>query len=268
MRLVTELGTLFGRARTRILLLGLAVVPVLIAVVVRISHTTPPPGKGPAFLSALPQNGVFAGLTGLDVVLPFLLPLAVAVVAGETIAGESALGTLRYLLALPVGRTRLLLIKAGAVLVFCLVACLVVALAGLVAGAALFPLGRVVTLSGTTVSLATGALRVVLAALYVATQAGAVGLIGIAASTLTDTPAAAMASTVVLAVLSEILDAVPQLAPVHPYLLSHEWLSFDGLLRAPVSLGGIGHGLALALVWGALAAAVAWARLTTRDILT
>lgn len=267
MRVRAELRTVFGRARTRVLLALLAAVPVLIAVVVRVSHRTPAPGQGPDFLSAVPQNGVFAGLTGLDVVLPFLLPLAVSVVAGDSVAGEAGLGTLRYLLVLPLGRARLLVVKAAAVAAFCLAASLAVVLAGLAAGAALFPLGRVVTLSGGTLSLAAGTGRILLAAGYVALQVSALGLVGLAVSTLTDTAVAAMAATVVVAVVSEILDAVPQVASVHPYLLSHDWLAFTGLLRSPVDLAAMGHGLLIALVWSAVAVATAWARMTTRDVL-
>lgn len=263
-----ELATMFGRARTRVLLGGLALIPVLIAVVVRISSHTPPPGQGPSFLSSVPQNGVFAGLTGLSVVLPFLLPLAVAVVAGDAIAGESGYGTLRYLLTVPVGRLRLLVIKGGALAVFCLSAAFVVVLAGLAIGAILFPIGPVVTLSGTTLPLLAGIGRILLAAGYVAVQIAALAAIGLFVSTLTDTPVAAMAITVVVAVISQIIDAVPQVSALHPYLLSREWQAFTGLLRAPVDWSGMGHGLLLALVWGGLGATAAWARLTTRDVLS
>lgn len=263
-----ELRTLFGRARTRVLLAGLAVIPVLIALVVRLSQHTPPPGEGPDFLSSVPTNGVFAALTGLAVVLPFLLPLAVAVVAGDAVAGEASYGTLRYLLAVPVGRLRLLVVKAVALSAFCLAATVAVVAAGLAVGAALFPVGPVVTLSGTTVSLLSGTGRILLAAGYVAVQIAALGLVGLFVSTLTDTPVAAMAVTVVIAVVSEIVDAVPQVAAVHPYLISHDWLAFTGLLRAPADTSAIGHGLLLALVWGAVGATAAWARLANRDVLS
>ncbi|MHB8450116.1 MAG: ABC transporter permease [Mycobacteriales bacterium] len=265
--LSSELRTLFGRARTRVLLVGLAAIPVLIALVVRFSNHTPPSGDGPAFLSSVPQNGVFAGLTGLDVVLPFLLPLCVAVVAGDSIAGEANFGTLRYLLTVPVGRLRLLTAKSLALLVFCVAATVAVVVAGLAAGAALFPIGRVVTLSGTTLPLLDGMGRILLAAGYVAVQIAALGAIGLFVSTLTDTPVAAMAATVVVAIVSEIIDAVPQVASVHPYLFSHDWLAFGDLLRDPVALSAIGHGLLLALVWGGAAWAAAWARFTTKDVL-
>ncbi|MGD9754520.1 MAG: ABC transporter permease, partial [Acidimicrobiia bacterium] len=131
-----ELATLFRRRRTQAMLAALAVVPVLISVVVRVTGG-PGGGEGPQFLSQVTHNGVFAVLAGLTVTLPFFLPMAVTVVAGDAIAGEAGLGTLRYLLVRPAGRGRLLATKAVAVVAFCLAATATVAAAGLLAGVAL-----------------------------------------------------------------------------------------------------------------------------------
>src|SRR5439155_1626296 len=123
---------------------------------------------GEVFSDQITNNGVFAALVGLTVTLPFFLPLAVAIVAGDAVAGEANLGTMRYLLSRPVGRTRLLVIKATTVTIFCFVATFAVAIAGLIAGSILFPIRDVTTLSGDTLSLAAGTLRIGLAAVLVA----------------------------------------------------------------------------------------------------
>ena len=65
----------------------------------------PPPGQGSAFLSAVLTDGKLYPAAALALVLPVFLPVSVAVVAGDWIAGEAANGTLRYLLVRPVGRT-------------------------------------------------------------------------------------------------------------------------------------------------------------------
>src|SRR5437763_4686909 len=122
--------TLFGRMRVRALLVVLAGVPMLLALAVYLSGG-PSSGRGPTFLDEVSHNGVFAALAGLTVTLPFFLPLTVSVVAGDAISGEANLGTLRYLLARPSGRTRLLAVKAATVAVFCLVAALAVVAGGL-----------------------------------------------------------------------------------------------------------------------------------------
>jgi ABC-2 type transport system permease protein len=147
----SELRILFRRLRTLAILTCLAGVPVLLAVAVKMFSAPSGPNEGPPFLYQVASNGLFVALTGLVVTLPLFLPLAVGVVAGDSLAGEANQGTLRYLLVVPTGRIRLLVVKLASVLIFCLVAAFTVALAGMAIGAVLFPLGPVTLLSGDTI---------------------------------------------------------------------------------------------------------------------
>jgi len=261
-----ELATQFRRRRVKALLLILAAIPSLLAVLVYISGG-PNAGDGPTFLDQVTRNGIFAALAGLTVTIPFFLPLTVAVVAGDSIAGEASLGTLRYLLARPAGRTRLLMVKAGTAGAYCLAAGLAVAVGGLVAGAILFPLGRVTTLSGTTLSLGGGMVRTLVAALVVGASLFGVAAIGLFISTLTDVPVGAMAATVGFVVLSLVLDGISQVHAIHPWLFTHNWFSFSDLLRSPVRWTGIWQDLTLQAAYVAVFVAAAWARFTTKDVL-
>jgi ABC-2 type transport system permease protein len=262
-----ELATQFRRRRMIALLAVLFVVPAALALAVFLSGG-PQAGNGPTFLDQVTRNGVFASLAGLTVTIPFFLPLTVGVVAGDTMAGEASLGTLRYLLVRPSGRSRLLLVKAGTAAVFCLVAALTVALGGLIAGAILFPLGRVTTLSGTTISLLEGMVRTFGAALVVGMSLFGMAALGLFISTLTDVPVGAMAATVGLAILSAVLDAVPQVHGIHPWLFTHRWLAFGDLLRSPVRWTDIRKDLLLQLGYIAVFGSAAWARFTTKDVLS
>src|SRR2546423_1831427 len=125
--LLAGLATLFRRLRVRGLLLVLAAVPAGPAVAGYFSGG-PSRGRGPTFLDEVSRNGMFAALAGLTVTIPFFLPLVIAVVSGDALAGEGSLGTLRYLLTRPAGRSRLLSVKAATVAVFCLAAAVSVAL--------------------------------------------------------------------------------------------------------------------------------------------
>jgi ABC-2 type transport system permease protein len=111
----SELGLVFLRRRNLALLLVLAAVPVLLGIVLKVSSPQPGGGgDGPAFLGQVTGNGVFLAFLALVVELTLILPLSIAVVAGDSVAGEAGRGTLRYLLAVPAGRTRLLGIKFAA----------------------------------------------------------------------------------------------------------------------------------------------------------
>src|SRR5215470_10137138 len=94
----SELVLIFGRRRNWFGMAVLASVPVLIAVVVKLT-SGPQGGGGPNFFDSITANGLFVALAALTVELPLFLPLAVAAISGDSIAGEANLGTLRYLLA-------------------------------------------------------------------------------------------------------------------------------------------------------------------------
>ncbi|HEX3487692.1 MAG TPA: ABC transporter permease [Streptosporangiaceae bacterium] len=261
----SELRLIFLRWRNLILLAVLAAIPVLIGVALRLAGAGSG-GQGPPFLNQVAGNGVFLAFLALTVMLTLVLPLAVAVVSGDSVAGEAGHGTLRYLLTVPVGRTRLLGIKYTGLLCYCLVACLLIALVSLAVGAAAFPVGPVTLLSGSSVSLGDGLLRLLLVTLYVAAGMGALAAIGLAVSTFTEHAIAAIAAILVITIGSEVADNVPQFSAVHPFLPTHWWLSFDGLLRSPVAWGEIGQGLASFAIYAVIFAVIAWARFTTADV--
>ena len=261
----SELRLIFLRWRNLILLAVLAAIPVLVGVALRLAGAGSG-GQGPPFLNQVAGNGVFLAFLALTVMLTLVLPLAVAVVSGDSVAGEAGHGTLRYLLTVPVGRTRLLAIKYTGLVCYCLVACLVIALVSLAVGAAAFPVGPVTLLSGSSVSLGDGLVRLLLVTLYVAAGMAALAAIGLAVSTFTEHAIAAIAAILVITIGSEVADNVPQFSAVHPFLPTHWWLSFDGLLRSPVAWGEIGQGLASFAIYAVIFAAIAWARFTTADV--
>jgi ABC-2 type transport system permease protein len=188
-------------------------------------------------------------------------------VAGDTVAGEAGFGTLRALLFRPVGRTRLLATKYATAGLFCLAATFVIAAAGLLAGAVLFPLGRVTMLSGATVSLGDGIARTLAAAGVVGLSMLGLAAVGLFVSTLTESPMAAMAVTAGVAITSEILDAIPQLRGIHPALFTHQWTAFGDLLRTSGGWTNIQHDLFLQVAWAVVFGLAAWARFTTKDVL-
>src|SRR5437763_17160327 len=115
-----ELAELFRRPRTWISMVLTCALPFVVAVFITITHLAPPPGQGSAFLSAVLQNGELYPAAALALVLPVFLPVSVAVVAGDSVAGEATTGTLCYLLVRPVGRTRLLVAKLVSVIAYVL----------------------------------------------------------------------------------------------------------------------------------------------------
>jgi ABC-2 type transport system permease protein len=260
----SEVRLVMGRRRNLALIAVLCCFPVLIGFAVHHSPTTP--GDGPPFLSQVTDNGLFLVFTSLTVLLPFFLPLAVAVTSGESVAGEASIGTLRNLLVVPVSRTRLLVVKYLVSVVFAFVCVAAVALVGVVVGLLLFPHGDVTLLSGTTVSYAEALWRSLLVLGYVTAMLAGLAAIGLFVSTLTEVPIGAMAATAVLAIISQIADSIPQISAIHPFLITHNWLAFGDLFRQPVAWGGITTGLYVAAAYAVVFWLAAWARFIAKDV--
>ena len=260
----SELKIIFGRRRNIAGLGVLAAVPVILAVSARLSSS----GQvgGPDFISAIVGNGLFVAFGALALELPLFLPLAVSAISGDSVAGEANLGTLRYLLAIPAGRTRLLVIKYLSIVIFAFAATFLVALVGSIMGLALFGGGDMTLLSGTQTSLADGVWRLMLSSLYLAAQFSALGAIGLFVSTLTEQPVGATIAIVLVNVLMFILGTIAQLDWLHPWLLTHWWTAFGDLLRDPIATESIQRGLMTALVYAGVFWLAAWARLSTKDI--
>ncbi|GIG28328.1 ABC transporter permease [Cellulomonas marina] len=262
----SELRLVLGRRRNQALLVGLSLVPLILGLVVRLTQDSALQGQGPGFIGEVTGNGLFLVVAALFVCLPFLLPLCIAIASGDAVAGEAQTGTLRYLLVVPVSRSRLLLVKAVGALVFAASCVAAIAVVAAVTGAALFGVRPLTLLSGDTVPLSDGALRVAGVALYVGLSFIGLVAVGLFFSTLTEVPVAAMAATVVVPVVSTVLDSLPQLDAIHPVLLTHHWFDFAEFLRVQVGWDVLAGGLALQAGWAVVFGSLAWARFTTADI--
>ena len=263
----SELKLIFGRRRNQAGMLVLAAVPIIIAVAIKAAGDGGGGGgEGPNFFANITSNGLFVALAALTAELPLFLPLAVAAISGDAIAGESNQGTLRYLLTVPVHRGRLLAVKFAAVVVFCFAATLIVAVTGIAIGLLLFPAGDVTLLSGTQIPLGDVIVRLALICGYLSVCLTALAAIGLFISTLTEQPIGAMIGLATLTITFEIMGQLSQLSAIHPYLFTHYWTAFGDLLRDPMLFDNINKGLLSAAVYTAIFGSLAWARFSGRDI--
>jgi ABC-2 type transport system permease protein len=260
----SEVRLIGGRRRNQMGLLVLALVPIVLAISVKVSSGNA--RGGPDFLDSVTTNGLFVPLAALAVEMGIFLPLAISMLAGDAVAGEANLGTLRYLLTVPVSRTRLLVVKYASLCIGALWGVATVALAGAVIGVALFGTGPLTTLSGSQLEFPAALGRVLLVVLYLSACIAALGAVGLFISTLTEQPIAATIALMIFTILSWILDAVPQLEWLHPWLIVHEWLSFADLLRDPPLWDNVLRGLGVDAAYAAVFWLLAWARFAGKDV--
>jgi ABC-2 type transport system permease protein len=251
---------------------------VLVAVFVAVTHLVPPPGQGPALLSAVLSSGSLFPAAALAIVLPIFLPVAVAVMAGDSVAGEASAGTLRYLLVRPAGRTRLLAAKLVAMMVYVLAAVVLIALTAYVTGLLLFgsqPVGvsssgltslAATSLSGSGLTLTQILLRTLGAVAFIATSMLGVGAIALFLSTVTDSSLGAALGALAALVVSEVLVTLNSAAAVSPYLPTRYWLAWADFFRQPILWRSIERGFAVQAVYAAVFLAAAWAHFATKDV--
>lgn len=266
--IAVELGKLLRRPRTWAMVGLLAGLPVLVALFIKATDVAPRPGTGPAFLSQVLTNGTLLPVAALAIVIPLFLPVTVAVVAGDAVAGEAAAGTLRYYLVRPVARGRLLLAKLVAVVAFVLLAVVAVAVVNYVAGALLFGAQPLPTTSGgPPLSTQDAALRVVESVLYVGWSMLGVACLALLFSTLTDSGLAAALGAVAVLIASGVLDGLLEpAAAVRPYLPTHYWFAFIDLFRDPPQYYNVGRGVGLQAAYVGLSLLAAWANFTSKDV--
>jgi ABC-2 type transport system permease protein len=260
----SELSVVFRRPRSWIALALLALVPVVIAIGVRV-------GDGPrrndsgGIIANLVGNGLVLPVVALTVTLAVLLPLVGAMWSADALAGETAHGTLRGLLVAPVGRVRLLVVKSFGVATAVLAACVLISAVGMITGLLLIGSHGMVTLSGSTLGFGAALGRVALATGWVAAQVWAVCAVALAVSACTEHPMVVMASTLAGAIVFGVLSSIPSLEWLQPYLLTNSWASLTDVLRDPVPTAGLLHGIAEAGCYALIGWSLALARVVTKD---
>jgi ABC-2 type transport system permease protein len=298
-----ELVKLLRRPRTWISVVLTCALPFVVAVFVAITHLTPPPGQGSAFLSAVLQDGALYPAAALALVLPVFLPVAVAVVAGDSIAGEAATGTLRYLLVRPVGRTRLLVAKLVSVTAYVLLVVLAVTFTAYATGVFLLgpsqaaavgqappgggagpgglagtgvagqaPTagqaagGAVTSLSGAPLSLLQLTERIAGAIAFITVSMLGVAAIALFLSTITDSALGSAMGALAALVASEVLVTLNAATVVQPYLPTRYWLAWIDFFRQPIFWRDIQRGFGIQVVYVVVFLAAAWANFSTKDI--
>jgi ABC-2 type transport system permease protein len=239
-------------------------------VLLAVTDIGPQPGEGPAFLSAVLTDGTLFPLAALAIVLPLFMPVAVAVVAGDAVAGEAQGGTLRYLLTRPVGRTHLLVAKLVSILAFVLLAVVVVAAVGYVVGRLLLgggdASGLVTGISGSSLTSTQLVERTLLSIVYVSLSMLGVAALALLLSTVSDSPLGAALGALAFLIASTLLLTLDAAAVLRPYLPTRYWLAFVDLFRDPILWRDLLRGVLLQGVYVAVFLGAAWANFTTKDI--
>ena len=266
LNLRVEFARQLRRRRSQVVLLLLLALPVIIALAFQLGggpDASSDTGALAALATASASN--FALFTEYASV-GFLLVVVVALFCGDTVASEASWASLRYLLAQPVPRARLLrqkLIVAG---VMSAAANLLLPLWSFVVGGVFFGWAATRSPLGGTFDTVDSLWRILVVVAFVCGQLLVVAALAFLLSVSVDNPLGAVGGAVMLVVVSNILDQIAALDPYRRYLPTHWQYAWTDVLTAPPNWDDMIRGTGSALVYAAIFLAIAWVRFDRKDI--
>jgi ABC-2 type transport system permease protein len=260
-----ELVRQLKRRRTQVAFALVALLPVILWIAFELADDGPPTGSLNLVDLAKGSAGNFA-VFAVFASAGFLLVVVVALFFGDTVASEAAWSSLRYLLAAPIPRARLLRQKAVVAAGLSVAALLVLPVVALTVGALAYGTGDLVSPTGESLPFWSGAGRVLLGALYLAVHLGWIAGLALLLSVSTDAPLGAVGGAVLASIVSQILDQITALENLRDYLPTHFANAWGALLADQVDWGDMTRGVFSAVCYATVFGALAVWRFGRKDI--
>jgi ABC-2 type transport system permease protein len=268
----TELRRQASRPRTRIALAFMIALPLIILAAFEFGGDGDDDRNGGGAFSSLVDVATSGGpnfaLFTLFVSAGFLLVVVVALFFGDTIASEASWGSLRYLLAIPVPRARLLGVKLVVSMIYSAVAMVLLVGTALAAGTLRYGWHPLRSTIADEVPASAALVRIAACLGYIALSLIVVAALAFLLSVSTDAPLGAVGGAVLLHILSSILDQITALGTLRLFLPTHYNDAWVGLLSTPVQVDSMVRGAISALSWGVLFFGLAWWRFLRKDIVS
>ncbi|HEY6738011.1 MAG TPA: ABC transporter permease subunit [Actinopolymorphaceae bacterium] len=262
----TEIRRQWSRRRTHFALGLMAALPVILVLAFVLGSDDD--DGGTSFVDRATFGAANFTVFTLVVSAAFLLVVVIALFFGDTIASEASWGSLRYLLAIPVPRARLLGIKLVVSVLSSAVALVILTVSSLLVGAVAFGWHPLRSPYGDDIPADAAVGRITIMVAYIAVTLLVVAAFGFLLSVRTDAPLAAVGGAVLVFVVSEILDQVEALGDLRSLLPTHYSNAWQGLFSDPIQWESMAKGGVVALGYATVFFAVAWRRFLRADVLS
>lgn len=260
-----ELRRQIRRRRTQISLGFLAILPFLLLIAFKIGNGSSNRNSG-QLVDLATSSGTNFTVFALFASASFLLVVVIALFFGDTVASEASWSSLKYLLAIPVPRGRLLRQKAIVSGLLSVAGLIILPLVSLVVGVIAYGSGDMVSPTGEALPFGMAVGRIALGVLYLALSLIWVAGLALLLSVSTNAPLGAVGGAVLVAILSEILDSITALGGLREYLPTHYAFSWAELLSTNIDWGNMVRGVLSALIYGVIFFAIAARRFARKDI--
>lgn len=227
-----ELQKLLAQWRTWLGLTAVTVIPVVFVIAIALDRDGGSPDL--PFGSLVRESGLATPLLSLSFGAFWLIPLVTALVAGDIIASEDHQGTLKTILTRSVQRRDIWLAKGLATATYALVSLVLFLSTGLLAGVLVWGVEPLRSLSGDPIAPGRALALIAGSGAVYALPMLAFAAVGLLLSTVTRNSAASVVGTLLLSVLSQLLEVLGLFDALSPYLLTSQFEAWQGLLVEPI----------------------------------
>jgi ABC-2 type transport system permease protein len=258
-----ELAKLVAQPRVRIALGACLVGPVLFVVALSVQSSVP---SDTLFGRWVHESGWAIPLVVLGFSGQWVLPILVAIVAGDVCAGEDHHHTWTLLLTRSRSRGEILGGKVLAVAVYAVVVVLLLGLSSTVAGALVVGTQPLVGLSGATLSTSAAFHAVVLSWIVSVAPTLAIAAIAVLASVISRNSWVGVVTPVLVVFVLNLVALLSAIDPIRPYLPTTGFFAWHGLARVGIYTGPLDESLLVSAGWIVLCLVLAGTVLARRDV--
>jgi ABC-2 type transport system permease protein len=260
-----ELVRQLRRRRTMLTLGFLALLPFLLWLAFRIGRDDRTRG-GATLADLATASGLNFVMFTLFSTVSFLLVVVVALFFGDTVASEASWSSLRYLLAAPVPRGRLLRQKAVVAALLSVFALVLLPVVAMAVGVVAYGETDLISPTGQSLAFLPATSRLALVPAYLALQLAWVAGLALLLSVSTDAPLGAVGGAVMASILSQILETINALGDLRDYLPTRFNSAWADLLASPIDWTHLASGAFSGLTYATVFGLAAWWRFATKDI--
>ncbi|MFF0199362.1 ABC transporter permease [Streptomyces sp. NPDC005017] len=263
-----ELVRQLRRRRTLVMAAILAALPFVLVVAFAIGGEPGARNDRVTLLDTATASGANFAAVNLFVSAGFLLVIPVALFCGDTVASEAGWSSLRYLLAAPVPRARLLWSKLMVGLGMSLAAMILLPVVALAVGTVAYGWGPLAIPTGGQLDAATAAQRLVVVVGYLFVSQLVTAGLAFWLSTRTDAPLGAVGGAVGLTIVGNVLDAVTALGDWRHFLPAHWQFAWADAIQPRMEWSGMIQGTALSITYALVLFALAFRGFARKDVVS
>ncbi|UIR18309.1 ABC transporter permease [Streptomyces spinosirectus] len=263
-----ELIRQLKRRRTLVMGAILAVLPFVLVIAFAIGGDPSGRNDTVTLMDTATASGANFAAVNLFVSAGFLLVVPVALFCGDTVASEASWSSLRYLLAAPVPRARLLWSKLVVALGLSLAAMVLLPVVALAVGTAAYGWGPLQIPTGGALDTGTAAQRLLVVVAYIFVSQLVTAGLAFWLSTKTDAPLGAVGGAVGLTIVGNVLDAVTALGHWRDFLPAHWQFAWADAVQPHPEWSGMIQGTAISITYALVLFALAFRGFARKDVVS